>query len=327
MKDDFFDNIEVSAELDRTIETSVRAAVLKKKRKRMKNFSLSIAVFILGNIFFLNTNSFANTKDFFISIASYFSSSNDLDEYKASIGSSISNEGYTITINEALVDENELIVSSTIKSDSGTSLDEQKFQATILVNNKKLSYDSDEMLERKDSSTINSISTYRFKEALTKNSNIEIQYQPLITNEKADFNKIEGSWNFNFNVNPNVLKETSATVKIDKVVNLTHNISMKLTEYKGNMFRSKIKTSVTGDISSLEVKLIGSDNLGNKCEFIVDRLYLDENLSGFVTFALDNQNSNINTNATSLTLYPYSKPLDSNEEFEKLNDSIIINLK
>ena len=141
MKDDFFDQIDISAELDNVIESSVKVAVIKKRRRNIKIASLFITVFISSNILFLKDTSFAGVKDFFISIVSYFGTSDNLNAYKASIGTSVSDGGYTITINEALVNENELIISSTIKSDNGPILGEINFQPTILINNKELSYD------------------------------------------------------------------------------------------------------------------------------------------------------------------------------------------
>lgn len=67
MKDDFFDQIDISAELDNVIESSVKVAVIKKRRRNIKIASLFITVFISSNILFLKDTSFAGVKDFFIS--------------------------------------------------------------------------------------------------------------------------------------------------------------------------------------------------------------------------------------------------------------------
>ena len=39
MKDDFFDQIDISAELDNVIESSVKVAVIKKRRRNISNKS------------------------------------------------------------------------------------------------------------------------------------------------------------------------------------------------------------------------------------------------------------------------------------------------
>ncbi|MGL5718380.1 MAG: DUF4179 domain-containing protein [Paraclostridium sp.] len=327
MKDNFFDQIDVSTELDNVIESSVKVAVLKKRRRNIKIVSLCITVFIFSNMFFLNDTSFAGVKDFFIGIASYFGTSDNLNDYKASIGTSVSDGGYTITINEALVNENELIISSTIKSDNGPILGEVNFYPTILINNKELSYDSDEMLERKDNSTINCISTYRFNEKFTGDVNVEIQYKPFKTSENSEVNKVEGSWNFAFDINADELKETSTVVELDKVLTLDPGVVIEFTEFKSNAFNNLIKTSVAGDISKFEVKLIGLDDLGNKYEFIVNKLSLDEKFNGTVIFELDTENSKKIINASTLTLYPYLRNLGSNKDFNRVDDEIYINLK
>ena len=327
MKDDFFDQIDISAELDNVIESSVKVAVIKKRRRNIKIASLFITVFISSNILFLKDTSFAGVKDFFISIVSYFGTSDNLNAYKASIGTSVSDGGYTITINEALVNENELIISSTIKSDNGPILGEINFQPTILINNKELSYDSDEMLERKDNYTINCISTYRFNTNFIGNINVEIQYKPFKISENSEVNSIEGSWKFAFDINADALKENSTVVKLDKILTLDPDVVIEFTEYKSNAFNTLIKTSVVGDISKFEVKMIGSDDLGNNYEFIVKKLSLDENFNGTVIFELDTENSKKSINAATLTLYPYLRNLGSNKDFNKVDDEIFTNLK
>ena len=256
-----------------------------------------------------------------------FAKRDDLNDYKASIGTSVSDGGYTITINEALVNENELIVSSTIKSDNGPILGEMNFYPTILINNKELSYDSDESLERKDNSTINSISTYRFNENFIGDINVEIQYKPFNTSENSEVNKIEGIWNFAFDINADALRETSTVVEVDKAVTLDTGITTEFKEFKSNAFSTLIKTSVTGDISKFEVKLIGLDDLGNKYEFIVDKLFLDEHFNGTVVFALNTENSKMSIDATTLTFYPYLRDFDSNKDFTRIDEQISINLK
>lgn len=327
MKDNFFDNIDIPAELDNVIESGIRVAVLKKRRRRVKIISLSISVFIFSNLIFFNTTSFAGVKNLFISIASYFGVSDDLNEYKASIGSSVSDNGYTVTVNEALVNENELVVSSTIKSDNGPISSEINLCPTIVVNGKELSYDSDEMLEYEDDTTINSISTYRLKDELIGNLKVEIQYESFRVSEKSEVRGVEGSWDFAFDVNSDALKNDSTVIELDDVITLNSGIKIEFREYKSNTFNTAIKTSVTGDIASLDVKLIGTDNLGNSYEFIVSKLYLDENFNGSVTFALDTENIKLNSDATELKLYPYSRELDSNEDFNRVGDEIVINLR
>ncbi|MGL5438761.1 MAG: DUF4179 domain-containing protein [Paraclostridium sp.] len=323
----FFDHIDISAELDNVIESGIQVAVLEKRRRRIKIISLSISVFIFSSLIVFNTTAFASVKDFFISIPSYFGVSNNLNEYKASIGSSVSNNGYTVTVNEALVNENELVVSSTIKSDNGPISSEINLRPTIVVNGKKLSYDSDEMLEYEDDVTINSISTYRFKDELIGDLKIEIQYESLCVNENSEARGVKGSWNFVFDINSDTLKNDSIVIELNKVITLNSGITIDFREYKGNAFNTTIKTLVTGDIASLDVKLIGEDNLGNSYEFIVSKLYLDENYNGSVTFALDTENSEINSDATELKLYPYYREFDSNENFNRVDDEIVINLR
>lgn len=327
MKDNFFDQIDISEKLDSAIESGIQVAVLKKRKRRQRIISLSVVAFVFSNLIFLNTTTFANVKDFFISIASYFNTSESINEYTASIGSSVSNNGYTVTLNEALMNENELVVSSTIKSDKGPISSEIDFYPTILVNGKQLSYDSDEMLDYEDDTTINSIGTYRFKEELVGDLKIEIQYESVRVSENSEARGVEGSWNFAFDINSEALKKDSTVIELDKVITLNSGITIDFTEYKGNAFNTTIKTSVTGDISSLDVKLIGTDNLGNSCEFIISRLYLDENFNGSVTFMLDTENSELNSDATELKLYTYTREFDSNEDFNRDGDEIVINLK
>lgn len=327
MKDKFSNQIEVSKELDKVTESGIQVEVLKKRRKRNKIISLSISAFILSNLIFFNTTSFASVKDFFIGIASYFGVSNDLDEYKATIGSSVSDNGYTVTVNEALVNGNELIVSTTIKSDSGPISSDIELHPSILINGEEIRYDSDEMYEYEDNTTINSVGTYRFKEELVGDLEVELQYKPFLIKGDSEVDKAKGSWNFAFNVDADALESSSVIVELDEVITLNSEIEVELKEYKSNSFSTTIETSVGGDVSSYEVKLIGVDNLGNKIEFIINKLSLDENNMGYLSFGLDTENSELSSDATELRLYTYLRDLGSLEEFTKIDSEIVVNLK
>ncbi|MDU6113366.1 MAG: DUF4179 domain-containing protein [Paeniclostridium sordellii] len=324
MKYNYFENIEVSSSIDDAINKGITEAVSKKRRKRVKNIAItcSLTIIIIVSTVFYNDKVLADVKEAFWSIASYFGLDNDLGNYKTVINKPITDNGYTIKLNEVVLDKKELIISSTMKSETGPFNGYPEVSKNIYINGKKIMANSNGVSESGNSYTQNYIDTYFLDEELSGEVNIKVEYLSINLMDDTGAESIKGSWVFDFKTDTDSLANNTMVKKLDKSFKFENGQSIKLKEYISNSLGSKIEFEQGENGTDYGLKLVGSDNLGNPIEF-----YNSYSSGSYGLFKLDNSVGNIKKEATQLKLCLYILDSDSVDKWEKTGSEFVVDIK
>ncbi|WP_250675734.1 DUF4179 domain-containing protein (plasmid) [Paraclostridium ghonii] len=320
MNDNYFENIEVSSNVDNAIKEGLNSAIKIKRKKRTKTIIItcSLSLAIISSTLFLNGEVSAQMKQAFWSIASYFGLDTDLSEYKTTINKPITNNGYTITLNEVILDKNELTISSTVKSENGGFSGYPEMLESIYINGKRINSDLNGSSENVDDSTVNNVNTYFLDKELSEEVNIRVEYSGIQILNDTGSEKIQGDWSFNFNTNADTLVKDTLSVNLNKKFKLDDGKTIKLKKYISNSLGTKIEFEEPKSGTDCMMKIVGADNLGNKVEF-----YSNYANNGKGIFKLDNSSGNIKKDSSKLKLSLYVSD-SSNDSWKKVGSDFDI---
>lgn len=321
-KDDFTD-IE-----SKKIKKNFRKSIKKRdKHYNLKKFVIAASVIVLS-VSFLSSSIggqiWANiaivTKD----MASILGINNDIDKYSTIVNKEITKHGITVKLNEVILDDDELIVSSSFVSDKKVK-DYLISNESIYVNGKSISsgargggIDIDEYTRQ-----------YVMKNDLSTpiSKSDDIDFKIVFDNIERDGKSIPGNWTFEFKANGSELEKTTQKMNLKQEININKNEKLTLEKYKRNDLGDKIYFSYNHSRGTLyDIKLTGKDDLGNKVEFYLASSDKD---GGF--FENENIESVIDETATKLTLTPYAVKMPEKSgkmpnDFKKVGEPFTIDL-
>lgn len=323
MSDNYFKSIEISSYIDNAIKEGINSAIKTKRKKRTKTLvvTLSLSLVIISSTLFFNEGVSAQIKDTFWSIASYFGLDTDLNEYKTTINKPITSNGYTITLNEVILDKNELTISSTVKSEDGSFSGYPEVLESVYINGTRINSNSNGSSENVNDSTINKVTTYFLDKELNEEVNIKVEYSGIQMLDDTGSEKINGDWNFDFTTNADTLVKDTLSINLNKNFKLEDGKTIKLKKYISNSLGTKVEFTLPNDGTEYAMKLAGTDNLGNKIEF-----YCNYSNDGKGIFKLDNSSGNIKKDSSKLNLSLYVSD-SSNDSWKKVGSGFDINLK
>ncbi len=230
----------------------------------------------------------------------------NIDDYKTVVNKSVTDKGITIQLNEVILDERELIISTNISSDKTLNdnevYDEDK---TIYINNKKVKFTGQSgSIGKIDDKTSQSVLMYDLdnvdEKDLDGDLDIKIVYSKVSINHS---DTVRGKWVFEFKANKDMLMKNTNKIKLDYSFSLDNGEKVTLEKYKINDIGQNIYAEVEGDNEneSYDIQLRGTDDLNNEVIF-----YISRGRKGYLDFKYDNFDKNIDDNAKILTLAPYA---------------------
>lgn len=290
-----------------------------KSKKRKTVLAASFAAFMVLGVG-LSSEALADIKLKVFDIGYYLSINKNLDDYKTAINSSVTKNAVTIQLNDVIIDNDEIIVSSTIKSDF--KLDEMGLSplSDLYINGKMVSHGSGGTGKVVDDYTYENIAIYYLdRELPLENLNIKIKHHSVLSKGE----ELKGPWNFEFTANGEQLSIDTYENNIDYDFILDNNQKITLNKYTSNNVGQKIYYSVENKTEVYQLELRGVDDLGNE-----------------VIFYGSHENSNsgvlkpypkISDEAKVLTLTPYAVlfPKESgkmSKDYKKVGDEFTINI-
>lgn len=340
MKNFNIDDIKVSSKLDDIIKKSVYEGYDKKldensPNKKQKKFNKNIVAAailgiigttLLGSLF--SNEVVAAVKLTMFDIKNYLGVNNNLDEYSTIVNEAVSKNGTTIQLNEVILDKDEIIVSTTVKSDESLSNSGSIMMfGNVYINGKKLSGSSVGSGNQIDNYTEENVMSYTLDEELNNGDlYIEIKYDVVLLTIDGNEKQVKGPWSFKFISNGDALSTNTNSITLNNSFTLDNGQKVMLTEYKSNPVGQKIYYSIENkdknNIYSLELR--GYDDLGNEVEFYSSH---EEMTTGL----MKNQ-TKISDAAKILTLTPYAVayPKESGEmsnDYKQVGEEFTIQLK
>ncbi|MBF4693028.1 DUF4179 domain-containing protein [Fusibacter ferrireducens] len=202
---------------------------------------------------------------------------NDLfDQYTAVINKSSEKEGIKITLNEVMLDSNQLRIATTIESEKAYNETFYTTPPTVFVNGGMLrSYSSSGVGSYRDAHTLVDIATIDVHDVkIPSQINMKIVYENFSYQDNNGENKvIKGPWVFDFAISKAAIESETITYKINK--NITYkDIKMYFQDITITPLTTYLKYKCKGE-KPLEILIV--DDRGNA---------LVEEMSGYGTGSL-----------------------------------------
>lgn len=311
-------------------KTKVKKILKKSARKNSYINGLKVASVAILSVGLLGTTSlgqktFANINEFFYDISTQLGINKGLDDYKKVVGESITKDGVTVSLNEVVVDKDQLIVTQTIKSKDKIEYGYASPNTKIFINGKEIKSDAGGSAQPIDDNTVELFMYYKLDTKLTGDIDVRMEISSIgfMNGEKEETK--QGPWMFEFKTNAKIVKDTKE-VKLDESFKLENGQTIKLEKYTSNDLAKEIKFSKDFNGNDYDMLLKGTDNLGNNVEFRLNDNYEDKGTFKIVPYG---DTGDLNENAKELKLTAYAYKISDgniNGNYKKVSDEFTINL-
>ena len=319
LKEEGFNDIE-----KKKIKYNFKKSINKENKKSNKRKKTIIAATFIGALFigFIGTDVGATVvygiKMASYEIATFLGIKKDLSSYKTVVNKTLSNYELEIKLNEIILDNDELIISSTFKPKDEKLEGKSIFLIPeVFVNGSSLGVTMAGGLGGIiiDDSGYSTAMECSFKEEeYNGDLDIKITYRDMFINQ--EFKRTEPI-TFEFTTSSEELANNTKKIELNNTFTLASGEEIKL-------ISEKIYYSIDRkgkDETPYYLKLKGQDNEGNKIAFT-----LSKGTSNWGVLKLDNKEYKISETATSITLAPYAIqfPIENNKSdnnIEQINDN------
>lgn len=316
--------------------TDIEKRKLKKRFKKSirsnqllyrKGIAAAVALLMIG-VFTINFGgpvwAYANTIAY--DIASYLGIEKSLDEYKTVVNESITRNGVTIQLNEVVLNNTELVVSTTVTTNEALQENTMvSLDRDIYINGKSAFSSAGGSSTRIDEHTMQEVMNYKLEGDLSGELNIKIVLSDLSINDS----KKPGRWVFEFKTNGEDLRIDTKEILLDYAFTLEDGLNITLEKYASNNLGQKIyyvKNEPGSKNPMYDIVLRGHDDLGNKVDF-----HLSNEKDGHGILKLETINGNLSDDAKELFLTPYAVKFPDqsgqmSNDFKKVGEEFTINL-
>lgn len=325
---ELFNNMEIDLELyERYNVTEIEerrwlnyCKVIAKQAKKQYKGAIAACIVLLSITTVGVAPVLATVNPVMHSIADFMGIERDLEPYTTVIGQSITKKGVTITLNEVILDHEELIVSTTIQSEEKIEEGYADACTTIYSNGKRISDGSGGGSSQIDDYTIEEVMHHKLNVPLTGELDIRIVFSDIHVNQKTK----SGKWVFEFQTNGEMLAKDTKEVLINHCFTLEDENKIYLEKYTNNNVGEKIYFSMDKKNYDYDMQLKGKDNLGNPVEFYLSSMNGKKGI-----FKLERFSSSSDEKATSYELTPYAVPFPEesgrlNNDFKKIGKSFTV---
>lgn len=323
-----------------SLKKNIRKSIKKSRKQNVgkKIIAAAAIIAVLVGMSFGNTGAYAISKInlFSESISSFLGIERNLEDYNTVVNKSVTDNGVTVKLNEVVLDDNELLISTNISSERILKEHESwGSEMTLYINNKKVKFTGEGGgRKRIDDYTTQQVARYDLASIkdmdLSGDLNIKIVYSKMMVNYNDDIN---GTWKFEFKTNGDRLKIDTKTVKLGYGFNIENGDKYILEKYTDNALGQKIYGKIINNSTergSYAILLKGHDDLGNKVIFDLIKGTKDEFLLKYENVLV----GNMSEKASKLILTPYAVKMPEKsgkepgfDEYEKVGDEFTINIK
>lgn len=315
---------QISGRPNQTLVSEKRPYNIFAKRRRM-SLAACAAFFIilLGSTVFQNQAQ-AAMRTLSLQIGYFLGIDRNLEDYTTVIHSSYTNKGYTITLNEVILNQNQLVVSSTIHSEN--PLEMSHASAEVYMNGKPVSIAAGGGSRQVDEHTVESVISYELEKF---DSSRLLDFDIIYTEIGIDEGSITGTWKFSFSAAGDKLKKDTVTIPIQADFTLPDGMNIRLKEYTANSLGERIYFEYEGDTPlNYDLQIMVTDDFGKETEFYLSYVNANNQEGRFNRSELEPE---ISSDTATLTLVPYAVafPKESgrlSNDFKQTGSPIIIQL-
>lgn len=274
-----------------------------KKKSKMRKFiaaaACAMVVVTAAGATVFSDQVYAGWKAISYDIAGFLGIQKDLEPYTTVVEQSLSKGGITVTLNEVILDKDELIVAFTEVHEERLQEYSPGLSGQIYLNGRNEFTGASGGSEVLDEHTIYQVMHYDLAD-LDADQEWDIE---IVFSESESEGTLK--WEFAFHTNRAELAVNTRTIALDYQFTLPEGEIIRLTEFTTNDIGQKIYYTKSKNMNQrYDIQLRGEDNLGNPIEFLLSR----GNKEGG-RLNLDTYGGMIGAEATSLTLTPYAVKL------------------
>lgn len=316
------------------IETKkIKKRVMDKLHTKKKGRRWTVAACAALGAGLLAVGPFGSQVNAGVKLASYYIGSwfgEEVQSYEECIGEAVTKDGVTVQLNSVVLDGNELTVSTTI--DVGQKAGEGEWpsiDSTVYINGRIASYAGGGGMSQEDDRTFLSMMTYSLdKDMIHENEKMDME---IVMQDSAGAHS--GTWAFQFTADGAKLNADTVRIPVDQTISLPDGNEVTFTELSRNAMRDKISFRTSGDRLTYNLRLMGTDNLGNTIVFELRESHGNE---GYVNvdpnYPMDEGVNVISDEATELTLTPYAAEFAKesgreNDDYHQTGEPFTVNLK
>jgi hypothetical protein len=303
-------------------ENHILNKIRKEKRTKRNTFrrasvaACAALILIAGTAF--GDEVHAAIKQIGWSIGSALGISEDLADYKEVIHTSTADEGYVITLQEAVVSEEKLVINYTLQREDGQPMETYLTpDGALYINGKNCTGGGGGSAEFLDGEQkiLGVVADYHLSDMGIDFSQ-ENEYQ-IVFYQLGFQDGVKGKWEFAFRADGADLIADTERAAMDNEFVLPDGVKVTLKELTSNDLEQRISYDISGATSYLlMVKAV--DKAGNQVEFGVRS---QDSKSGYMQNeeVIDDGRLNIHAGAVTMTLYAVKLP----EEDGRISDDYV----
>lgn len=247
----------------------------RRRKGKYRHMRISAAacagVFLLAGVACFGDEIHAMIRQISWNIGSALGISEDLADYSEVVNTSVSDKGYVITLQEALVSEGELMVNYTLQREDGEPMDELFSDAGLLMTRENFYINGEEVKcasemggdfldeERKILGVVTKYFLFHIPDIdLAKENEFRIEFE-RIGGEKGD-------WKFAFKADSSALAGDTKRTEIGESFMLPDGVKVTLDEFSSNKLEQRISYSLSAR-SLYTLVVDAEDSEGNRVEF------------------------------------------------------------
>lgn len=288
-------------------------------------------VAVAGSILPVGQTVYAGVKAVTYELSQMLGIEKDLDPYRTVVGKSLTKDGFTITLNEVILDRECLYISDTLTVPEAMNSPEDMMNydtyIEVYINGRKVSNGAGGGSRQADEYNIVSDMLAEIPGVDTDGTlDVEIQYEVLGGDSAFGDISMGG---FEFTASGQELSVNTLSVPLDQTFVLPDGETVKFTEYTSNALGQKIYYEKSAAGYSYDIELRGEDNLGNPVSFYVRA---QEGTNGRMEVeSIDNGYISDDASSLTLALYAVEMPKESGKmpdasEYEQVGEAFTVQL-
>lgn len=311
---------------------TVLQEIKKEKQKKKSTFRKTSAAACAALILLAGTVAFGDEVHAMIrqvswSIGNALGIAADLADYREVVNTSVADSGYVITLQEAVVSEEKLVINYTLQREDGEAMEEMPTaDGGLYINGKNVTDGvggSVEFLDEEQTIVGVVLNYYVSGIDFSKENHFRLAYDRIGITDS-----VKGKWEFEFTADGTDLIADTKRINIDRSFELPDGVTVTLEEFTTNDLEQRISYSFSGTTDYI-FKAEAVDSTGKQVEFGVRT---QDKRSGYMQNEeiIDDGRIDDGAESVTITLYAMELPKESGQmshDYIQLGESFELQLR
>lgn len=268
-------------------------------------------------------------------ISNFMGLERDLQEYATVVGTAQTDQGYTIRLNEVVLDQGSLVVSTNVYQEGATTdeaLQELKMgvpMGRVFVNGRLILDSASGGARLEEDNSVGSVIRYDLDGIDTSG---ELDIKLIFDHISLQEGSPTGKWKFHFVADGSALAAATDSIPLDYQFTLENDARVQFTEYTANALGQRFYFTIDGvskqERSDYNLRLTGTDDLGQ--EVIFETMRIDgQKGTGYMECQMIGAPVTEQTKWLELTPYAVAFPKESgrmSNNYEKVGEPFKLDL-